>query len=491
MKLARIPTLLLFFGLLGLAGLGCGGASGPPRASNSTTLTTDFDDAKLGAEAAEGMAQQMGIVEDPDLLAYIESIGRRMLPFAPNRSFDYTFHIVNQSAPNAFALPGGYIYVSRGLLTLVNSEDELACVLGHEITHAAERHTASRLQYNARLNPLSIGFMRAGKLAAYGRNQESDADRGGQIIAAKAGWNPKGMATFMQDVEAMDRLTVGWSRLPGFFDSHPTSPSRSAASINRAENLKWTPRPNIAPNHHDFLNKLEGLTLGADPKEGIFEGSRFLHRDMDFTLLFPDGWELINKHDVVGAIDPLGRASIALQVVGPGDDPKAMAHLFMESDLLLAGGRASDQQELLVGSFPAYRIHVSGPEGRGFLTFIAYNGFIYRIDVVSTGGLSRMFEGRGRAVARSFRPLTEKEKGLFKVTRLEIVKSRGGESLAALSARTTNELDLPTTAVLNDVFINAVLREGQWIKIGRAVRYSPGEEADTSAEGEAPDPATS
>ncbi len=77
------------------------------------------------------------------------------------------------------------------------------------------------------------------------------------------------------------------------------------------------------------------------------------------------------------------------------------------------------------------------------------------------------------------------------MTRLEIVKSRGGESLAALSARTTNELDLPTTAVLNDVFINAVLREGQWIKIGRAVRYSPGEEADTSAEGEAPDPATS
>ena len=429
----------------------------------------------------------MGIVDDPALLAYIESIGRRMLPFAPKRSFDYTFHIVNQSAPNAFALPGGYIYVSRGLLTLVNSEDELACVLGHEITHAAERHSASRQEYNARLNPLSVGFMRAGKLAAYGRNQESDADRGGQIIAAKAGWDPKGMATFMQDVDAMDRLTVGWSRLPGFFDSHPTSPSRSAASINRAENLKWTPRPNIAPNHHDFLNKLEGLTLGADPQEGIFEGSRFLHRDMDFTLLFPDGWELINKHDVVGAIEPLGRASIALRITGPGDDPKAMAHLFMESDLNIAGGRAGDQQELVIGSFPAYRIYVSGPEGRGFITFIAYKGFIYRIDVLASGGLARLFEGRGRAVARSFRALNEEEKALFKVTRLEVVESRGGESLADLSARTTNELDLPTTAVLNDLFINSVLRDGQWIKIGRAVRYSPSGEDEEREESQPAD----
>ena len=472
-------TLLLALALL--SGFGCSAGGGPSQPSKNVTLTTDFDDAKLGAEVAESMAQQMGIVEDPELQAYIESIGRRMVPFSPTRSFDYTFHIINQSAPNAFALPGGYIYVSRGLLTLVNSEDELACVIGHEITHAAERHSASRQEFNSRMNPLSIGFLRAGMLAAYGRNQESDADRGGQILAAKAGWNPAGMATFMQDVEAMDRLTLGWSRLPGFFDSHPTSPRRAAASINRAENLKWTPRTNIAPTHRDFLTRLEGLTLGADPTEGIFEGSRFLHRDMDFSVLFPDGWELINKHDAVGAVDPLGRAYISLRISGPGDDPRAMAQLFIESDLRAANGHAGQQQPLKVGSLPAYRVHVSGPEGRGFMTFIAYKGSIYRIDTISTGSLIRSFEGRGRAVARSFRPLTEEEKLLFKVTRLEVVESRGGESLSALSARTANELDLPTTAVLNDLFINARLVEGQSVKIGRAFPYAPGESGEGSA----------
>ncbi len=447
------------------------GRPSPP--SRNVILISDFDDASVGAEAAKAMEKQMGVVDDPQLQTYIETIGKRMLPFAPARSFDYSFHIIDQSAPNAFALPGGYIYISRGLLTLVNSEDELACVIGHEITHAAERHSAGRQQFDMRMNPLSIGFMRMGQLAAYGRDQESDADRGGQILAAKAGWDPAGMATFMQDIGAMGRLTTGWSRLPGFFDSHPSSPQRAAASTNRAENLKWTPRANIAADHRDFLTKVEGLALGADPKEGIFEGSRFLHRDLNFSLLFPDGWQLINNHDAVGAIAPGGKAIIALQLAGPGDDPQAMARIFVESELRAERGRVRGEQSLLIGSLPAYRIHITTPAIKGFITFFAYNDLIYRIETISTSGPIGSYEGRGRAVTRSFRPLTESEKALFKVTRLQIVKGRSGESLGALSARTANELDLATTAVLNDLFINSRVEEGQWVKIGRAKLYIP------------------
>ena len=462
---------ILAFSLIWVSG--CAGLSGAGNSSRNVILTSDFDDASVGAEVAKNMAQQMGIVKDPDLQAYIEVIGRRLIPFAPARSFDYTFHIIDQSAPNAFALPGGYIYISRGLLTLVNSEDELACVIGHEITHAAERHSAGRQQFDSRMNPLSIGFMRIGQLAAYGRDQERDADRGGQILAAKAGWDPSGMATFMQDIDSMERLTTGWSRLPGFFDSHPTSPQRAAESTNRAENLKWTPRPNIASSQYIFLKKMTGLALGADPKEGIFEGTRFLHLDMDFSVLFPDGWQLINNHDAVGAVAPAGNAFIALQVAGPGDDPKAMAQIFAQTELREGNGRVRREQALLIGSLSAYRIHVTAGEFKGFMTFIAYNDFIYRLDTLTTGGPIDSYAGRGRTVARSFRPLTEQEKGLFKSTQLSLVTGRAGESLQGLSARTTNELDLATTAVLNDLFIDSRLEEGQWVKIGRARPYVP------------------
>ena len=464
--------------------LSCGtGPSKPPR--KQTVLDTEFDDARLGAEESQNMAAAMGLVDDPVLNAYINAIGKRMLPFAPKRAFNYTFQIVDQSAPNAFALPGGHVYVSRGLLTLVNTEDELACVIGHEITHAAERHAAARQEFGRRINPFSMGYMRAGQLAAYGRDQEHDADRGGQLLAAKAGWNPMGMATFMQDLGAMSRLTAGWSRLPSFFDSHPSSPERAATTFTRGQNMEWVARPNIAPTHLDFLEKLTGLTLGEDPKEGIFEKTRFLHLDMDFSLRFPDGWRLINDRDVVGAIEPSYKAFIALRVEGPGDDPQAMARKVIETELLQARAKVNSEMSVQIGEYPGYRIeaHIPGARTSVSMTFIAYQDYIFRVDTVARSGQLNQYLGRGRAVVRSFRPLTKKEKGLFELVQLEITEARRGESLAQLSARTNNKLSLGMTAVLNDMFIDARLKAGQPVKIGRGQPYDPGSEKPESADG--------
>ena len=472
--LAFLGTCLVF---------GCSSNTGkPPR--KQTVLDTEFDDARVGAEESQNMASAMGLVEDPELNTYINAIGNRMVPFAPKRAFKYTFQIVDQAAPNAFALPGGHIYISRGLLTLVNTEDELACVIGHEITHAAERHAAARQEFGRRLNPLSIGYMRAGQLAAYGRNQERDADRGGQILAAKAGWNPMGMATFMQDLNAMDRLTIGWSRLPSFFDSHPSSPERAATTFNRGENIQWVPRPHIAPTHLSFLEKMQGLTLGEDPKEGIFEKTRFLHLDMDFSLRFPDGWRLINDREVVGAIDPSYKAFIALRIEGPGDDPQAMARKVIETELLQMRAKINSETPIQIGEYPGYRLEVHVPSARTSvsMTFIAYQNYIFRIDTVAQSGQLNRYIGRGRATVRSFRPLTEKEKSRFELIGLEIVEARQGESLAQLSARTDNKLDLGTTAVLNDVFIDAQLNPGQPVKIGRGRPYVPTQENENGEE---------
>lgn len=469
-----IPRLIMIGCMGAFLALSCSsGPSKPPR--KQTILDTEFDDAKLGAEESQNMAAAMGLVDDPTLNAYINAIGKRMLPFAPKRAFNYTFQIVDQSAPNAFALPGGHIYVSRGLLTLVNTEDELACVIGHEITHAAERHAAARQEFGRRMNPFSMGYMRAGQLAAYGRNQERDADRGGQLLAAKAGWNPMGMATFMQDLGAMSRFTTGWSRLPNFFDSHPSSPERAATTFTRGQNMEWVARPPIAPTHLQFLEKLSGLTIGEDPKEGIFEKTRFLHLDMDFSLRFPDGWRLINDRDVVGAIEPSQKAFIALRIEGPGDDPQAMARKVIETELLQVRAKINNEISVQIGNYPGYRIeaHIPGARTSVSMTFIAYQDYIFRIDTVTKSGQLNQYIGRGRAAVRSFRPLTKKEKGLFELVQLEIAESRRGENLAQLSARTHNKLSLGMTAVLNDIFIDTQLRPGQAIKVGRGQPYSP------------------
>ncbi|MFP6655014.1 MAG: M48 family metalloprotease, partial [Myxococcota bacterium] len=139
--------------------------------SGWTVLDTVYDDKRVGNDQSQAIEAEMGLVEDDDLLQYVRSVGIRLLRHAPRQPFDYEFQIVDQSVSNAFALPGGKIYVSRGLLALVASEDELAGVLGHEITHAAERHSAARIDYSRRLNPFSIGYLRAGAIAAYSREQ--------------------------------------------------------------------------------------------------------------------------------------------------------------------------------------------------------------------------------------------------------------------------------------------------------------------------------
>ncbi len=455
--------------------LGCPGGGGEPKKGKQVLLDTDFDDARLGSEAAAGMASEMGLIDDPALNEYVQAIGRRMVPFAPPRPFEYKFFIVDQEAPNAFALPGGFIYVSRGLLALVNSEDELAGVIGHEITHAAERHTAGRQEYEGRLNPLSIGYMRYAQIAAYGRDQERDADRGGQILAARAGWNPIALARFLQDLGAMDRATTGVSRLPSYFDSHPSTPERAATAASRAESIQWLPRDHIAPTQADFLAKLEGLVVGQNPAEGIFEGQRFLHRDMDFSLRFPDGWQLINTREAVGAMEPTGQAFVALRVAGPGNDPQAAAQQFVQGELRQARGKVRNEQAIQVGDMPAYRLEIEAGaiKSGGQVIFVAYKDSVFRIDTIARAADAGKFEGRGRAVVRSLRPLTDEEKAAFKITRLQLVRAKAGESLEALSLRTNNALPLGTTAVINDLFINSQLAEGQIIKVGIASPYVP------------------
>ncbi len=171
------PLLLAAAALLCAA---CAGSSGSSQTKPTRTiLTTEYDDARVGAEASQTIQQEMGVLDDPELNAYVNRIGRKLLRGIPRRSFSFEFYVVDQEEPNAFALPGGYIFISRGLLTLANDEDELANVIGHEITHSALRHAAAQQEIARRGSAIVSPFAHATNLAAYGRDMERTADRGG------------------------------------------------------------------------------------------------------------------------------------------------------------------------------------------------------------------------------------------------------------------------------------------------------------------------
>ena len=465
----RILAAILALGLAACAG---GGGGAPKEEKKEVILRTEEHDRRVGAEASKEVAASIGVVKNAALNSYVNQVGQRVARNAPSGGFDYSFQVVDQDEPNAFALPGGYIFVSRGLLAMANDEDELANVLSHEVVHVARRHAAARQSIMSAL-PGIFSMAARGQAAAYGRDQETESDRLGQGLAALAGYDPQGMANFLTQLEASERLRLGFSRVQGYMDSHPATRGRVAAAGARARTISWTRRPGIARDHADYLRRMDGLVIGIGAAEGTIQGTRFLHAEMGFSMNFPSGWSVINSKTAVGALSPDRRAQVALEFQGPGDDPEVAANEYMQEHRS-KGLRIERLQRVVIGGLPAVRASGRASSPRApislHMTWIARDGMILRITGASIGrsGLAGVFNN----VARSFRPLTPRELASIRETRLRVVKAQAGEGIGDFSRRTHNEWTLQQTAVMNGIFANEKLAGGQLMKVAISQPYS-------------------
>ncbi len=456
----------------------CAPQSPPPRErARTVVLSTEYDDQRAGEEAYQELQAEIGLLDDPELTAYVQRIGSRLVLHAPQRSFSYQFAIVDQFEPNAFALPGGYIFVSRGLLALANSEDELANVIGHEITHAADRHAAAQQEYARRQNPLALPWILMGRLAAYSRDQEQAADGGGQILAAQAGYDPAAMSEFLKKLGGVERLQTGVSRIPSFAATHPGISERVGDCAARAQTIRWERDPGLPEGREAYLRQIEGLVLGTNPAEGVFDGDRFLHPDLDFHLQFPHGWDYHNRRDSVGAVSPTGDAVIFLKTEGAERDPKLAAHDFVAAHAEEFALQVVRAQPVRIGDIAAFRLEIEGTSGgqklAGLMTFIPYRGLMYRITGVAPVRVIGQYQGRARKAAGSFRPLSVRERASIEKTTLRIVAAVPDEALVTLSKRTGNTWDPQRTAVLNGFLATTRFQGGEAVKIAQSEPYRP------------------
>lgn len=461
-----VAAALLAAALAPFACAGGSSSSSKPK-QREILLETEAHDEKVGRDAAVQVRAEMGIIDTPDLASYVDQIGRRLLRHAPRRGFDYEFLIVDQDAPNAFALPGGHIFISRGLLTVANTEDELANVIGHEIIHVLARHSAAR-QAAARALPGPFQFYSMRTLAAYSRDQERESDRLGQGLSALSGYDPEGMATFMRDLDYLERLQFGYSRLPGFFDTHPVSSERVTTAAARSRTIQWSRVEPIAGDRSAYLRRVEGLTVGPSASQGVIQGSRFLHPDMGFSMRFPDGWDVINTPQAVGAISPRRDAQTFLQHQGLGRDPQLSAEEF-----LAQAGRQlkiSEVAPIKIGGLDAFRAVGRASGVHVILTWIAFDSSIYRVTAASP---TKSYDAAFMNTARSFRALTPEQRASIQELRLRIAIAREGESLGQLSSRTGNRWNVQQTAIMNDLFATTPLSQGQLVKVALAEAYPP------------------
>ena len=463
-----------------LASAACSSSPKSGGRGKPTILLTEKDDARVGKEASGAVAAQVGVYDDPKLEAYVSEIGHKLLRGVPRRNFQYQFKIVDQFEPNAFALPGGYIFVSRGLLALIQTEDELANILCHEITHAAHRHAAMR-QALVGQGPFAMPWTRAANMAGYGRDMERDADRGGQILAAAAGYDPMGMSTFLASLGQMERLRVGHVRQATFFDTHPGASERAAVNAARSHEIRRKPAPELGDTRTSYLLRIDGLPVGPRPEAGVFDGDRFLHPDLDFQLRFPPGWRVTNSAQAVGAMSSKRDAMIYLTADQPEGDPQEVAAAFILKANEDSPVEVTDSRPVVIGGLDAWRVRLKAGGRRGGIaatvTFIPYLGATYQITGVSPSFAEKTYAGRMLSTTRSFRPLTSAQRSEIHGTRLELVKALPGEDLEAIDHRSGNAWDISTTAVYNGIFVTHRFAGGELVKTTRVEPYA----SDTSA----------
>lgn len=478
MRLWVLPALALM--LL----TGC--ALNPATGRNDFVMMSERQELELGRRYNQEILKQNPPYADAGLQAYVQQVGERVARHSHRNQLSYEFRVVDSPDINAFALPGGYIYIHRGLLAYLNSEAELAAVLGHEVGHVTARHSVQQQSQASAWNILGqavaigTGVSAAGDLASvlggavvrgYGREMELEADGLGAQYLARSGYDPQAMIEVVkvlknQELFARDQAARRGEAQPaggyhGLFDTHPDNDRRLQQVVGPARALA-TGQQEV--NREAFLRQLDGLPFGDSAETGVRRGRHFYHGPLGFALSYPEGWSLVNRPDVLIGHSADQQAFIAMTLE---TNPQGLA----PAELLLqrVGG-----QRLLAGEV----LQQKGLQG---YTAVLPGASPKRLALIQLGGQSYLFVAavRGRAsleaedrhflqVIRSFRPLSARERQEAEPLRIHLHRFRAGESLAALARQSRLPDDaLGTLRLLNGLYPHGEPKPGDWIKLVR------------------------
>src|SRR5690242_9775926 len=287
-----------------LAGLAVGScAVNPATGANQLMLVSEPQEIQMGQQYDSQVVATVGVYPDPVWQRYIQQFGARLAATSERPNLPWTFRVVDDPAVNAFALPGGFVYVTRGLLAHLTNEAELASVVGHEIGHVTARHTAAEMSKQELIGlGLAAGSMVSSQVAKYAgtanqalgilylkfsRDDESQADELGLRYMRRANFDPRQMPEVFRMLDRLD-AAGGGGRLPTWLATHPSPANRVAAISSQIAALPQD-FSGTSVNRDAYVHLLDGLVFGTNPRQGYFTGSQFFHPDLRFRLTFPSG----------------------------------------------------------------------------------------------------------------------------------------------------------------------------------------------------------
>lgn len=477
-----------------LALVGCAASSGGDRASARTpTVPTSISaaDKAQGAKAHPQLLEEFGGGVSGRQAAYVESVGKTIAVQSglSNARGDFTVTLLNSPVNNAFAIPGGYVYVTRQLTALMNNEAELAGVLGHEVGHVAARHAAKRQKAAQRnqiigvlgsiLSGVLLGDSSFGKLGQelfsqgsqlltlkYSRSQELEADNLGINYLKRAGYDPRAMGTVLESLARQNALEAQLrgtrNQVPEWASTHPDPASRVRGAMAKAGTA-----PTGVTNRDAFLTSIDGLVYGDDPKQGVIEGSKFTHPVLRFTFQTPNGFYMVNGTRAVSINGQSGQAQFSGGALNGTLDAYIQSVFSSLTDTGQARITPSSIERTTVNGMPAAygiaRVRVSN--GTVDVVVFAYdfgNGQAYHFLTVSQAGGAGVFN----PMFQSLRRISASEAGSVKPRLLDVVAVRSGDTVQSLAQRMAySDAKLERFLVLNGLQANSRLTPGQKVKI--------------------------
>ena len=458
----RLPTLASM-PLVAVLAMNSACATNPVTGQRQLALISESQEIQMGQQAAVQAEQSIGLVADEALQNYVHRIGTTMATQSERPELPWTFRVVDDPTPNAFALPGGYIFVTRGILGLMSSEAELAGVLGHEIGHVTARHSVTLLS-RAQVAQLGLGIgsilvpeiAQLGQVAgaglqllflSYGRDAERQADDLGFRYALEQNYDVREMVNMFAQLQRSSEA-AGQSPLPTWLASHPY-PEERIERIQQALATMSGDLSSTRKNVDAYMNRIEGLVYGDNPRAGFFEGGLFLHPDLRFRLEFPQGWNTQNLAQSVTGISPQKDAIMQL-TLAQGSETQAANQFFSQQGLA-----SSQVRRTSINGFPAVTGYFQGQTQDGTLAgvaaFISYDNRTYQILTYTPAQQLQRYDQLFRSAIGSFDRLTDSRALNVQPDRITIVRPGQAMTLAEFDRRYPSRIDIAELALINQL----------------------------------------
>lgn len=445
----------------------------PATGERQLTLMSESQEIQMGAQTHPEVLASFGAYDDPELQAYVQELGAKIAATSERPELNWTFTVLDDPVVNAMALPGGYIYVNRGILAHFNSEAELVSVLGHEIGHVTARHSVEQMS-RAQLAQLGLGvaavaseeFRQYAGLASqglnvlflkFGRDDENQSDALGLRYMTRAGYDPYEMPKVFATLDRVSQ-SHGLRGTPEWLSTHPDPGNRIGNIDARIGRLPPELQQGTV-GRESYLNRLVGMVFADDPRQGYTIGQTYYHPELAFKIGFPDQWQIINQRQAVGALSPKRDAAVVL-TLSDKDSPQAAFEAFFGQQGIQRGPSRGRN----IYSFRANDTQTGEGRAEGLIGYLSHDGRLYQLMAYTGIDTWNGYANAMHESLTSFAQVTNRRYLDVSPATIDVVTLPQSMNLTEFVRRYPSTIKVEQLALINGVNEDTVMDPGRLVK---------------------------